>query len=48
MVFCSGDVDDVVSAYSEIEFGKSDWKLLFLARSKQIRKIYKKAEKMNN
>ncbi len=48
MVLCSGDVDDVVSAYSEIEFGKSDWKLLFLARSKQIRKIYKKAEKMNN
>ncbi len=42
------DVDEVISAYQEKDLSKSDWKLLFLARSKQIRKIYKKAEKINN
>lgn len=41
-------MDEVVSAYPEIELSKSDWKLLFLTRSKQIRKIYKKAEKIND
>jgi hypothetical protein len=46
--FCQNDVDKVISAYPEKALSKSDWKLLFLTRSKQIRKVYKKAEKMNN
>ena len=46
--FSADDVDEVISAYQEKDLSKSDWKLLFLTRSKQIRRVYKKAEKMNN
>ncbi len=46
--FGLNDVDEVISAYQEKELSKSDWKLLFLTRSKQIRRVYKKAEKMSN
>ena len=46
--FSADDVDEVISAYQEKNLSKSDWKLLFLTRSKQIRKVYMKAEKMSN
>lgn len=42
------DVEEVISAYQEKDLSKSDWKLLFLTRSRQIRTVYKKAEKKNN
>lgn len=45
--FGPDNVDEVISAYPEKDLNKSDWKLLFLTRSKQILRVYKKAEKMN-
>lgn len=44
--FGPDNVDEVISAYPEKDLNKSDWKLLFLTRSKQILRVYKKAEKM--
>ena len=46
--FSTDDVDEVISDYQEKDLSRSDWKLLFLTRSRQIKKVYKKAEKLNN
>jgi hypothetical protein len=42
------DIEKFISTSPTKELSKSDWKLLFLTKSKKISDIYKKAEKGNN
>lgn len=42
---CKEEVEKFISINTTQELSKSDWKLLFLTRSRQINRIYKNAEK---